>query len=107
MSPLLFTDSDSAIIGSVYRYYTDVHTASESSCARGILGDGGPVGEGGSDLGGVEGGEGNKVAWAWVGEGRACGKKMTGCTGETGEGEHNTAGDTSLVGAASVGGAIV
>lgn len=41
------------------------------------------------------------------GEGGACGKKTTGRTGETGEGEHSAAGDASWVGEESaVGGAI-
>lgn len=67
-----------------------IHTASESSWR--------PTGEGGSDLGGVEGGEGNRVGGTCVGEGGASGKNTTGRMGETGEGEHSAAMDMSWVG---------
>lgn len=57
------------------------------------MGEGGPAGEGGVvDLGGVEGGEGNRVGWMLEGEegswsvGRESGKNTTGWRGETGEG---------------------
>lgn len=52
------------------------------------------MGEGGVvDLGGVEGGEGNRVGWMGDGEDGSClvgeerGKNTTGCMGETGVGE--------------------
>lgn len=59
-----------------------------------MLGEAGPAGEGGVvHLGGVEGGEGNKVGWMEEGEEGSCsvgeerGKNTTGLTGEVGEGE--------------------
>ena len=80
-----------------------------SSAGRG-LGDGGPAGEGGVvDLGGVEGGEGNRVGWMGEGGEGSClvgeerGKNTRGLTGETGRGEAGLLGDgdwglASLVG---------
>lgn len=60
------------------------------------------VGEGGSDLGGVDRGEGNRVGGACSGEGGACGKKTAGWTGDTGEGEHSATGGEASAGGATV-----
>lgn len=59
-----------------------------SSSAGKVLGEGGVV-----DLGGVQGGEGNRVGWMGGGEGGSCldwgvrEKNITGLMGGTGEGD--------------------